>query len=488
MVLVRVIRPLNFSLPFVLLNALTYMTLVIGRSSLDAILPSLVNSPNELLKNNEDAALIVSIGHMGYFLSKLFAGLFMDCELFHTISINYFMIMVVIGGCLCSLFFMSISFSTIMLMIGWFTFRGISSWLWIVMTRIIYNRFKQSKNSIIAWSFLSIGSRAGQLLGAIIFSVLLIIGFSWRFVLLLASIILFLSIIWNGVAFLKENELERKQEYLTASSVNDSLLGDSLIGWSEASTDEEQIPSENELKTIELTGKWKENDEKLMSPISSSSYSNHSPSSPRAARTSDMNLEKHWIFSIRLWAMVVASACVSILFEINSFFPIYLINHHTMKAETAALFSTPLYLSAFLSLAGSAFIYDQLSHMMKTIMTLFSLFSAMISFLTISLFPDQPLYCVLIMGFIIGFSLAPVNYLPANIFSIFFGGKESCAKISAILESISFAVTALVDAFVIGPLIKGGNWTNYFSLMVGISFFASIVFFIFFQLERKNIF
>lgn len=168
----------------------------------------------------------------------------------------------------------------------------------------------------------------------------------------------------------------------------------------------------------------------------------------------------------RFWLVCISQMCFTIIFELSSFFPMYLKEVKRLQPSQAATSASVFGIGA-LSVLLFGIIYDRLYKVRFGRLVFMALLSLIATLCTIVLWLWQSLdiYLTMVVIFLLGVVSSPGFYLPMSVFSVQFGSKKHCAKISALIDFFGYSVAMVFD-FAGGPIAEKYGWSSFFAIVV----------------------
>jgi len=196
-------------------------------------------------------------------------------------------------------------------------------------------------------------------------------------------------------------------------------------------------------------------------------HEQHEPAHPMDS-LGTLQALKYIFLSPRFWALTIGQMAITVIFELNTFFPLYLsIAKKLTEPGEAAVASTWWLLGAALSVLFGGMIYDKLQQLKfgRLIYITVGMVLATGCALVIWLLPALPLQLLFVVIFIFGFCAAPAFYMPMSVFSTKFGGRVHCGKLSSIIDSFAYG-SAMVFDNVGGKIAESIGWSVFFLMIV----------------------
>jgi len=192
--------------------------------------------------------------------------------------------------------------------------------------------------------------------------------------------------------------------------------------------------------------------------------------------------EALWAFakSGRFWLICLSLMCTTILMDFLIFLPLYLTSFEGVSSAQAGTWASAFPIGCLLALVGGGFLYDRVSRKGRVALLGGLLgatcvcIAALWCLKALPIIPDSfkfPL--VIVILFFYGFTLAPVYYLPASIFSNEFGGKH-CALLIGLVDVAGYSASMLY-LIAGGRMVKTWGWQSLIQLFLAIAVVATLI-------------
>jgi len=192
--------------------------------------------------------------------------------------------------------------------------------------------------------------------------------------------------------------------------------------------------------------------------------------------------EALWAFakSGRFWLICLSLMCTTILMDFILFLPLYLTSFEGVSSAQAGSWASAFPIGCLLALVGGGFLYDRVSRKGRIgllgglLGTTCVCIAGLWCLKGLPMVPDSykfPLAIVIL--FFYGFTLAPVYYLPASIFSNEFGGKH-CAFLIGLVDVAGYSASMLY-LIAGGRMVKTWGWQSMIQLFLVIAVVATVI-------------
>ncbi len=192
--------------------------------------------------------------------------------------------------------------------------------------------------------------------------------------------------------------------------------------------------------------------------------------------------EALWAFarSGRFWLICSSLMCTTILMDFILFLPLYLTSFEGVSSAQAGSWASAFPIGCLLALIGGGFLYDRVSRKGRVgllgglLGATCVCVAALWCLKGLPMIPDSlkfPLAIVIL--FFYGFTLAPVYYLPASIFSNEFGGKH-CALLVGLVDVAGYSASMLY-LVAGGRMVKTWGWQSMIQLFLVIAVVATLI-------------
>jgi OPA family glycerol-3-phosphate transporter-like MFS transporter len=192
--------------------------------------------------------------------------------------------------------------------------------------------------------------------------------------------------------------------------------------------------------------------------------------------------EALWAFakSGRFWLICSSLMCTTILMDFIVFLPLYLTSFEGVSSAQAGSWASAFPIGCLLALIVGGFVYDSVSRKGRV-----GLLGGLLGITCICI---TALWCLkglpmlsdsfkfpLAIGilFFYGFTLAPVYYLPASVFSNEFGGRH-CALLVGLVDVAAYSASMLY-LVAGGRMVMNWGWQSMIQLFLVIAVLATLI-------------
>eukprot|EP00698_Gefionella_okellyi_P023995 TRINITY_DN8354_c0_g1_i1.p1 TRINITY_DN8354_c0_g1~~TRINITY_DN8354_c0_g1_i1.p1 ORF type:complete len:480 (+),score=91.98 TRINITY_DN8354_c0_g1_i1:109-1548(+) len=180
----------------------------------------------------------------------------------------------------------------------------------------------------------------------------------------------------------------------------------------------------------------------------------------------------------RFWLICAAYACLTLVYEFESFTPLYLSDAFGVPARVAGIAAAASPGGSVVSLAVSGFLLPRLSLRWNAIVTLslcmltLPLLGLLMMVTTIPSMHNVSVAVVLV--FFLGFSIAVPFFIPFSVFSMKFGGKHGNGTLVGLIGAAGYTAAMLFD-LVSGHLSQDLGWVYVLAVLAGAAFLACVL-------------
>lgn len=200
-----------------------------------------------------------------------------------------------------------------------------------------------------------------------------------------------------------------------------------------------------------------------------------------------------FVRSPRVWLICISIMCLTVLFEFQSFIPIYLKETFGLTAGIAAITSSAFPIGCLISVLAGGFVFDMLNKKSRIfvlggmMVLAVSCLLLLIGLPKLGLTNNFALWTSLAAILIYGLAIAPCYYIPMSVFSVDFGGKR-CGVLVGIIDAAGY-LAAMVFDFLGGAVADEINgWHHFLNILLNVSIIGTVVLtlFLFLEYRAKN--
>ncbi|HIK58086.1 MAG TPA: MFS transporter [Nitrospinaceae bacterium] len=194
--------------------------------------------------------------------------------------------------------------------------------------------------------------------------------------------------------------------------------------------------------------------------------------------------------SSRVWLICLSIACLTVLFEFQSFIPIYLKETFGLTAGIAVITSSAFPIGCLISALLGGFVFDVISKRTRIFvlggMMIFSVLclASLLLIPSLGLTHTLALWTTLIAIMLFGVAISPCYYIPMSVFSVDFGGVR-CGILVGIIDAIGYSFAMAFD-FIGGAVAdRADGWSQFLSILLAVSAVGAVTLSLFLILEHR---
>lgn len=472
-----------------------YVGVLMNRRGISVTAPTMRNDTS-LAYTTGDLGILLAIGNGAHLVSELFAGPITDAVGGRPV----FMVCTFGPAVMTTLF--SFMRSLPWWGVCWALNRMFQAAVFPAMAKLISAWFPPSEYGR-AVGILSSASRVGAASAGLVMGTLLTqLHMTWYEVLLAAAV--FLAVFSILGWFLVKSEPESVGLSLALIGVVRTSIDGTQTAVAAATSpardkgdDQVRLLEEDDTGDQELhTGKHGSNDADTQSTSLAVSLPTPAPARvPLSARCSAGAVSlaaklRRFATEPRFWFVCMSTGCIWMLFEFDSYVPVYLADNVGIEPGQASLAGAAFPIGMIISTIGGGFALDKLTRRQGNILIFVSMccnIAVVVTLWVLTATATVTLLSALALAFLFGLSLGLPAYMPNSLFALRFGGKKDCATLLALIDVFGWGAIITLDLATrsLASSVDEGGWTSLFTMMVVVGTLGVVVLGIFMILDTR---
>ena len=166
----------------------------------------------------------------------------------------------------------------------------------------------------------------------------------------------------------------------------------------------------------------------------------------------------------RFWFVCLSTGCIWMLFEFDSYVPVYLADNVGIEPGHASMAGAAFPVGMIIATIGGGFALDKLTRKQGNILIFASMccnIAVVATLWAVTATATVTLPLALVLAVLFGLTLGLPAYMPNSLFALRFGGKRDCATLLALIDVFGWSAIITLDLSTrsLASSVEEGGWT-----------------------------